>query len=156
FVSLELAPDLAHDVAGSIRQARELFARVDRPNVLIKVPGTEAGAQIIEDLIFEGIPVNVTLLFSPAHYRRAAEAYLTGIERRIEADRAPRIASVASLFISRWDKASSERLPETLRNRLGIAIGMQTYREFHELYESKRWQRLADRGAVPQRLLWAS
>lgn len=156
FVSLELAPGLADDADGSIKQARELAARARRPNLFIKVPGTQAGAKAIEELIYEGIPVNVTLLFSPEQYKRAAEAYFKGIERRIEEGKDPKVPSVASLFISRWDGASADELPDELENRLGIAIGMQTYRACCELYESSRWKKLADRGAWKQRLLWAS
>ncbi|MDN5882879.1 MAG: transaldolase, partial [Nitrosospira sp.] len=156
FVSLELAPGLADDAEGSIKQARELASRAQRPNLLIKVPGTEAGATVIETLIYEGIPVNVTLLFSPDQYKRAADAYLKGIERRIAEGRNPKVPSVASLFISRWDKASADKLPDELDNKLGVAIGMQTYRACCELYDSPRWKKLADQGALRQRLLWAS
>ncbi len=156
FVSLELSPELADDTEGSIRQAQRLSKRTGRPNVLIKVPGTKAGAGAIEELIYQGVPVNVTLLFSPGHYVAAAEAYMRGIERRIEDGRDPRVASVASLFISRWDKASVDELPDTLKNRLGIAISMQTYREYRRLYASDRWRKLEEAGAKPQKLLWAS
>ena len=156
FVSLELSPELADDTDGSISQARELAGRAKRPNLLIKVPGTEAGAPAIEQLIYEGIPVNVTLLFSPDHYKAAAEAYLRGIERRVAEGKDARVPSVASLFVSRWDKASMDRLPDGLKNKLGVAIGMQTYREYRKIYSSDRWKKLADKGAWAQRLLWAS
>jgi transaldolase/glucose-6-phosphate isomerase len=156
FVSLELAPGLADDTEGSIKQARELSERAARPNLFIKVPGTEAGAKTIEQLIYEGIPVNVTLLFSPEQYKRAADAYMKGIERRLEEDKDPNVPSVASLFVSRWDKASADDLPDKLDNKLGIAIGMQTYRAWNEMHDSSRWKKLADRGAKAQRLLWAS
>jgi len=156
FVSLELSPGLADDTEGSIEQALSLAERADRPNLLIKVPGTEAGAPAIEELIYRGIPVNVTLLFSAEQYSRAAEAYVRGIERRIEDGKDPKVPSVASLFISRWDKASVDKLPEALKNTLGIAVSKQTYRAYRELYDSERWKKLAGKGAQPQRLLWAS
>ncbi len=156
FVSLELSPELADDTQGSITQALELAERAQRPNLLIKVPGTEAGAPAIEQLIYQGIPVNVTLLFSADHYVRAAEAYIRGIERRVAEGKDPRVPSVASLFISRWDKASIDRLPDSLGNLLGIAISKQTYREYRRVYASDRWKTLAEKGAQPQKLLWAS
>ena len=156
FVSLELSPELADDTRGSIEQALKLSKETGRPNVLIKVPGTKAGAGAIEELIYQGVPVNVTLLFSPDHYTAAAEAYMRGIERRIEDGKDPKVASVASLFISRWDKASVDDLPEKLKNRLGIAISMQTYREYRKLFASERWRKLEEAGAKPQKLLWAS
>lgn len=156
FVSLELSPVLADDAEGSVEQALELAERVNRPNVLIKVPGTVAGARAIEELIYRGIAVNVTLLFSAAHYQRAAEAYMKGLERRLGEDRPLTVASVASLFVSRWDKASAERLPGPLRNRLGSAIARHTYARYRQVLNSERWRRLADGGARAQRLLWAS
>ncbi|HYW03748.1 MAG TPA: bifunctional transaldolase/phosoglucose isomerase [Gammaproteobacteria bacterium] len=156
FVSLELSPALADDADGSVRQARELFRRMYRPNVLIKVPGTEAGCGAIETLIHEGIPVNVTLLFSAQQYEAAARAYLRGLEARLQDDLDPVVPSVASLFISRWDKASADHLPPSLRNRLGVAVAMQAYRTWHELLDSQDWRALAEAGARPQRLLWAS
>ncbi len=156
FVSLELSPELADDTQGSIKQALKLSKAVARPNVLIKVPGTKAGAGAIEELIYKGVPVNVTLLFSPDQYVAAAEAYMRGIERRIQGGQDPVVASVASLFISRWDKASVDALPDKLKNRLGIAISMQTYREYRRLYASERWRKLEEAGAKPQKLLWAS
>ncbi|MGH8225587.1 MAG: bifunctional transaldolase/phosoglucose isomerase [Gammaproteobacteria bacterium] len=156
FVSLELSPELADNTEGSIKQARDLAGRAKRPNLFIKVPGTEAGAAVIEQLIYEGIPVNVTLLFSSDHYKRAADAYLKGIERRIAEGKDAHVPSVASLFVSRWDKASVDHLPEELKNKLGIAISMQTYRACREIFDSARWKKLAEKGAQPQRLLWAS
>ncbi|MDE2089061.1 MAG: bifunctional transaldolase/phosoglucose isomerase [Gammaproteobacteria bacterium] len=152
FVSLEVSPRLAEDTRGTIDQAQKLHARADRPNLLIKVPGTSEGLPASEELIFEGVPVNVTLLFSAEHYLAAAEAYLRGIERRIKSGRDPAVPSVASLFISRWDTASAA----ALHNRLGLAVAAATYHAYRELYSSARWQRLAGQGARPQKLLWAS
>jgi transaldolase len=123
---------------------------------MIKIPGTREGRPAIEEAIFAGVPVNVTLLFSREDYLGAAEAYLRGIERRVEGGLNPRVGSVASLFISRWDVAVQDRLPEELHNRLGIAVAQQTYRAYRELLNSDRWQRLANTGALPQRVLWAS
>src|SRR5471032_1771772 len=148
--------DLAHDAQATLRIAAELHARADRPNLFIKIPGTPAGLLAIEESIFAGVPVNVTLLFSCAQYQAAAEAYLRGIERRLEAGLDPAIASVASLFVSRWDAAVAEKAPAELRNRLGIAVARQTYRAYRELLASRRWRHLAETGARPQRLLWAS
>ena len=156
FVSLEVSPTLAYDTANTIAAARTLHARAQRPNLFIKIPGTEAGRKAIEETIFAGIPVNVTLLFDDQHYLGAADAYMRGIERRVEAGLDPVVGSVASLFVSRWDVAVSEQVPEELRNRLGIAIGGRTFRAYHELLESDRWQRLLNEGARAQRLLWAS
>ncbi|MGH8127170.1 MAG: bifunctional transaldolase/phosoglucose isomerase [Gammaproteobacteria bacterium] len=156
FVSLELSPELADDTKGSIAQAQRLAGRADRPNLLIKVPGTKAGTGAIEELIYQGIPVNVTLLFSAEQYVAAAEAYMRGIERRVEEGKDANVASVASLFISRWDKASVDDLPDDLKNKLGIAVSMQAYREYRKILGSERWKKLADKGARPQRVLWAS
>lgn len=156
FVSLELSPALADDTEGSIAQAVRLAERGARPNLFIKVPGTAAGAPAIEELIYRGVPINVTLLFSCDQYIRAAEAYFRGIERRLAEGKSPHVPSVASLFVSRWDKASADQLPDVLKNRLGIAVAMQTYRAYRHLYAGERWQRLAAQGARPQRLLWAS
>jgi transaldolase len=156
WVSLEVSPHLAYDAATTLAAARELFARAGRPNLFIKIPGTPAGLPAIEEAIFAGVPVNVTLLFTPEQYRAAAEAYLRGIERRIDAGLSPRVCSVASLFISRWDSASTPFLPEPLKNRLGIAIGESCYKVYRDLLGSDRSQRLANGGALPQRLLWAS
>ena len=156
FVSLEVSPLLAYDTARTIKQAAQLHAQSKRPNVLIKIPGTPEGVPAIEESTFEGVPVNVTLLFSREQYIAAAEAYMRGIERRIAAGRDPKIHSVASVFISRWDKTVTGKVPEPLRNRLGIAIAGRTYKSYCELLESSRWLKLAQAGALPQRLLWGS
>src|SRR5450830_826716 len=156
WVSLEVSPLLVHDAQATIRIAAELHARADRPNLFIKIPGTPAGLLAIEESIFAGVPVNVTLLFSCAQYQAAAEAYLRGVERRLEAGLDPAIASVASLFISRWDAAVADKVPAELRNCLGIAVARRTYRAYRELLASRRWRHLAETGARPQRLLWAS
>ena len=156
WVSLEVSPLLADDSAKTIAAAAQLHARSARPNLFIKIPGTPAGITAIEESIFAGVPINVTLLFSSAQYVAAAEAYLRGIERRIAAGRDPVVASVASLFVSRWDVATHDQLPPALRNRLGIAVAKQTYRAYRELLASPRWRKLAAAGARPQRLLWAS
>ena len=155
WVSLEVSPLLADDADATIAQARELHAKADC-NVYIKIPGTEAGRVAIEESIFAGVPINVTLLFSREQYLGAAEAFMRGIERRIEAGLDPSVPSVASLFISRWDVAVADEVPAELRNRLGIAIGKRAYRAYRELLDSERMQRLANEGARPQRLLWAS
>ena len=156
WVSLEVSPLLADDAAKTIAAAARLHARAARPNLFIKIPGTTAGIAAIEESIFAGVPINVTLLFSCAQYAAAAEAYLRGIERRIAAGRDPKVASVASLFVSRWDVATHDALPAPLRNRLGIAVAKQTYRAYRELLASERWRKLAAAGARTQRLLWAS
>ena len=156
WVSLEVSPLLANDTAGTIHAALQLHARVDRPNLFIKIPGTQAGLAAIEEVIFAGVPVNVTLLFSREQYLAAAEAYMRGIERRISAGRDARVASVASLFVSRWDVAVNDKVPEALRNRLGIAVSMRAYQAYRALLASPRWQKLQAAGARPQRLLWAS
>ncbi len=156
WVSFEVSPLLANDTANTVKAATALQARAARPNLFIKIPGTSAGIAAIEQSIVEGIPINVTLLFSREQYVAAAEAYLRGIERRIAAGRDPTIASVASLFVSRWDSAVKEKTPSQFHNRLGIAIAMRTYKAYRELFTSKRWQKLAAAGARPQRLLWAS
>ena len=156
WVSMEVSPLLAGDTQGSIDAAVRIHKQADRPNLFVKIPGTPEGVPAIEESIFNGVPINVTLLFSREQYVAAAEAYLRGIERRIAAGRAPRVASVASLFVSRWDKAVADRVPPDLRNKLGIAIGQRTYVAYRELLASKRWQKLAEAGAQPQRLLWAS
>jgi transaldolase len=155
WVSLEVSPLLADDAEATIEQARDLHSRAEC-NVYIKIPGTEAGRTAIEESIFAGVPINVTLLFSAEHYLGAAEAFMRGIERRIEAGLDPSVPSVASLFLSRWDVAVADEVPGELRNRLGIAVGKRTYRAYRELLDSERWQRLANEGARPQRLLWAS
>jgi transaldolase len=156
WVSLELSPVLANDTAGSIRAAVDLHRRAQRPNLFIKIPGTPEGVPAIEESIFRGVPVNVTLLFSAAQYLAAAEAYLRGIERRIEAGLDPGIQSVASLFVSRWDVAVQNEVTPPLRNRLGIAVAQRTYREYRKLLQSPRFRSLAVAGAIPQRMLWAS
>ncbi len=156
WVSLEVSPLLADDTAGTIKAAAQLHGRAQRPNLFIKIPGTVAGIPAIEETIFAGVPVNVTLLFSREHYIAAAEAYMRGIERRIAAGRDPSVASVASIFVSRWDVAVKDKVPVEFRNRLGIAIAMRTYKAYRDLLASKRWQKLAASGARPQRLLWAS
>ena len=156
WASLELSPLLASDTAGSTRAAAALHAQTQRPNIFIKIPGTPEGIPAIEAAIFAGVPINVTLLFSREQYLAAAEAYLRGIERRVAAGLDPRIASVASIFVSRWDVAVKDKVPAALRNRLGIAIAMRTFKAYTELLASARWQTLARLGAHPQRLLWAS
>jgi len=156
WVSMEVSPLLAGDTSGSIEAARRIDHLADRPNLLVKIPGTPEGIPAIEQSIFAGVPVNVTLLFSRGQYLAAAGAYLRGIERRLEAGLDPRVGSVASVFVSRWDVAVNEGVPADLRNKLGIAIGGRVYRAYRELLQSPRWRRLADAGARPQRLLWAS
>lgn len=156
WVSLEVSPLLADETEESIKAAKQLYARAQRPNLLIKIPGTLAGIAAIEETIFAGIPVNVTLLFSCEHYLAAAEAYMRGIERRIAAGLNPAVGCVASLFVSRWDVAIKNKVTAALRNRLGIAMAMRCYTAYRELLASPRWQKLAAAGARPQRLLWAS
>lgn len=156
WVSLEVSPLLANDTANTISAAAQLHARAVRPNLFIKIPGTPEGIPAIEQSIFDGIPINVTLLFSREHYVAAAHAYLRGIERRIAAGLDPRVESVASLFISRWDVTVKENISPQYHNRLGIAIAMRTYKAYRDLLASDRWQKLAAAGARPQRLLWAS
>ncbi len=156
WVSLEVSPLLAYDTRSTIRAAKDLFARAKRPNLFIKIPGTEEGLPAIEEAIAEGIPVNVTLLFSREQYLAAASAFLRGIERRLDAGLNPNIGSVASVFVSRWDAAVKGRVPDDLRNRLGIAIAMRTYKAARDLLTSPRWHRVYNAGARPQRPLWAS
>ena len=156
WVSLEVSPLLADDTAATVKAAVQLHAHAQRPNVFIKIPGTRAGIPAIEDAIFAGVPVNVTLLFSREQYLAAAEAYLRGIERRLATGRDPAVRSVASIFVSRWDVAVHDKVPAELRNRLGIAIAMRTYKAYRDLLAGPRWADLASRGAPPQRLLWAS
>jgi transaldolase len=156
WVSLEVSPLLADDSAGTIEAARRLHGAADRSNLYIKIPGTPAGVAAIEESIFAGVPINVTLLFSREHYVAAAEAYLRGIERRVAKGLDPKVESVASLFVSRWDVAVKDQLPPAQRNRLGIAIARRTYKAYRDLLASPRWQKLAAAGAHPQRLLWAS
>jgi transaldolase len=156
WVSLEVSPLLAHDTGSTLAAAKALHARAGRPNLLIKIPGTPEGLPAIEEAIFAGIPINVTLLFSREQYTAAADAFLRGIERRVAAGLPPDVGSVASVFISRWDAAVKDRVPEALRNQLGIAIAKRTYKAYRALLDSPRWQRVFNEGARPQRLLWAS
>jgi transaldolase len=156
WVSMEVSPLLANDTNATVEAARNIHRLADRPNLYVKIPGTPAGVPAIEEAIFAGVPVNVTLLFSREQYLAAAEAYMRGLERRIAAGLAPRVSSVASLFVSRWDRAVAAKAPPELRNRLGIAIAMRTYRAYCELLAGKRWRDLSAAGAVKQRLLWAS
>lgn len=156
WVSLELSPLLAYDTVRSIAEARRLYAEAGQPNFFIKIPGTPQGISAIEESVFAGVPINVTLLFSCEQYLAAAEAYLRGIERRLAAGLNPLVWSVASLFISRWDRAVLSKVPKVLRDQLGIAIARRTYRAYRELLDSPRWLRLLNEGARPQRLLWAS
>ena len=156
WVSMEVSPLLASDTRGSIAAAASIHARSRRDNLFVKIPGTAQGVPAIEESIFNGVPINVTLLFSSEQYLAAAEAYLRGIERRLASGRDPRVASVASLFVSRWDKSVADKVPVELRNRLGVAIGGRTYRAYRELLASPRWAKLHAAGARPQRLLWAS
>ena len=156
YVSLEVSPLLAYDTASTIAAAKNLFARAKRPNLFIKIPGTKEGLPAIEEAIFSGVPVNVTLLFSREQYLAAADAFLRGIERRIAAGLNPRVDSVASLFVSRWDVAVADKVSEKLRNQLGIAITKRTYAAANALLGSERWRRVYNFGARPQRPLWAS
>jgi transaldolase len=156
WVSLEVSPLLAHDTASTLREVKDLYAEAGQPNLFIKIPGTKEGLPAIEAAIFAGIPVNVTLLFSREQYLAAAEAYLRGVEKRMDAGLDPDVASVASVFVSRWDAAAAAKVPEALRNRLAIAIAMRTYQAYRSLLSSPRWQTAYNAGARPQRLLWAS
>ena len=156
WVSMEISPLLAQDTAGSLQAARQIFALAGRPNLFVKIPGTPESLPAIEEAIFAGIPVNVTLLFSCAQYLAAAQAYMRGIERRLAAGLAPEVMSVASVFVSRWDVAVKDKVPGELHNRLGIAVCEQTYHASRQLQASERWQRLVKAGALPQRVLWAS
>jgi transaldolase len=156
WVSLEVSPLLAYDTKSTIQAAKDLHARAQRPNLLIKIPGTKEGLPAIEETIFAGIPVNVTLLFSAEQYLAAAEAFMRGIERRIDAGLKPDVGSVASIFISRWDVAVSGKVPDPLNNQLGIAVAKRAYKAYLGLLSSPRWMRAYNAGARPQRLLWAS
>jgi len=156
WVSMEVSPLLANDTASTIKEAAQLHAQAQRSNLFIKIPGTREGVPAIEESIFAGVPINVTLLFSPEQYIASAEAYMRGIDRRITAGLEPEIDSVASLFVSRWDVAVKDKVPKALRNRLGIAIAKRTYKAYRDLLASPRWRKLAAAGARPQRLLWAS
>jgi transaldolase len=156
WVSLEVSPLLAYDTAGTLAAAKDLFNRADCPNLMIKIPGTAEGLPAIEEAVYCGIPINVTLLFSREHYFAAAEAFLRGIERRVDEGLKPDVASVASVFISRWDSAVAAKVPAELQSRLGIAMAKRTYKAYRSLLSSPRWQRIYNAGARPQRLLWAS
>jgi transaldolase len=156
WVSLEVSPLLVHDTARTLAAAKDLHKRAGKPNLFIKIPGTKEGLPAIEEAIFAGVPVNVTLLFSREQYLAAADAYLRGVERRVAAGLNPAVASVASLFISRWDVAVKDKAPAALKNRLGVAIAQRTYGAYRALLDSARMQRLLNEGARPQRLLWAS
>jgi transaldolase len=156
WVSLEVSPELAYDTAKTLAAAKALHARAGRPNLFIKIPGTKEGLPAIEEAIFAGLPINVTLLFSREQYVAAAEAFLRGIERRIDAGLGPEVGSVASVFVSRWDGAVAGKVPAALNNKLGIAIAKRTYKAARDLLASPRWQRIYNAGARPQRLLWAS
>jgi transaldolase len=156
WVSLEVSPLLAYDTTSTLDEAKNLHARAGQSNLFIKIPGTKEGLPAIEEAIFAGVPINVTLLFSREHYISAAEAFLRGVERRIDAGLKPNVGSVASLFVSRWDSAVMGKVPDSLRDRLGIAIAMRTYKAYRDLLASPRWQRVFNAGARPQRLLWAS
>jgi transaldolase len=156
WVSLEVSPLLAHDTARTIADAKALHAKANRPNLFIKIPGTLEGLPAIEEAIFAGVPINVTLLFSRDDYVRAADAYMRGLERRVAAGLSPDVRSVASVFVSRWDKATLDKVPQELRDRLGIAVSQQSYKAYRDLLDSERWQRLEGWGARPQRLLFAS
>jgi len=156
WVSLEVSPLLAYDAKATVVEAKALHKKANRHNLFIKIPGTKEGAPAVEDAIFSGVPVNVTLLFTRDHYVAAAEAYMSGLELRVAAGLSPDVRSVASLFISRWDKATMDKVAERDRDRLGVAIGQQVYAAYRDLLESDRWQRLANCGARAQRLLFAS
>ncbi|MGO9060382.1 MAG: transaldolase [Candidatus Binataceae bacterium] len=156
WVSLEVSPLLAYDAKATAAAAKTLYKKANRPNLFIKIPGTKEGAPAIEEAIFSGVTVNVTLLFTREHYLAAADAYMRGLERRVAAGLSPDVRSVASLFISRWDKATLDKVPAKLRDELGVAIGQQAYKAYRDVLESDRWQRLANHGARPQRLLFAS
>ena len=156
WVSLEVSPLLAHNTKSTVAEAKDLYARAQRPNLLIKIPGTKEGLPAIEEAIFAGIPINVTLLFSDAQYLAAAEAYMRGVERRIEAGLKPDVGSVASVFVSRWDVAVTGKVPPALNNQLGIAVSKRAYKTYLGLLSSPRWMRAYNAGARPQRLLWAS
>lgn len=156
WVSLEVSPLLAHDTQGTIGAAKALHEKAERENLFIKIPGTKEGLPAIEECIFSGVPVNVTLLFSTGQYEAAADAYFRGVERRVAAGLDPAVASVASLFVSRWDRAVADTVPADLADRLGVAVASQVYRAYRQTLDSPRWGHLANEGARPQRLLWAS
>jgi transaldolase len=156
WVSLEVSPLLAYDAESTVEAAKTLYEQAGRDNLFIKIPGTEEGLPAIEEAIFAGVPVNVTLLFSPEHYLAAADVYMRGVERRIDAGLNPVVGSVASVFMSRWDVAVIDKVPEELKDTLALAVGLKIYQAYRELMDSDRWQRLKNSGARMQRLLWAS
>jgi transaldolase len=156
FVSLEVSPLLAYDTAKTVTEAQKLHKKASRSNLFIKIPGTKQGDAAIEEAIYSGVPINVTLLFNRDQYLACAEAYMRGLERRVAQNLSPDVRSVASLFVSRWDKATMDQVPAGLRDKLGIAISQQMYKAYRDVLESDRWQRLANQGARPQRLLFAS
>ena len=156
WVSLEVSPLLAYDTKATIAEAKRLYAKAGKPNLFIKIPGTKEGLPAIEEAIFSGVTVNVTLLFSADDYLAAADAYMKGLERRVAAGLSPDVRSVASVFISRWDKAVMDKVPDRLRDKLGISVAKKAYRAYREVLDSDRWQRLEGLGARPQRLLFAS
>lgn len=156
FVSLEVSPVFAYDTKATVEQAKMLHDQAGKPNLFIKIPGTKEGLAAIEESIFAGVPINVTLLFSTDQYKAAADAYLKGLERRVEAGLSPDVRSVASLFVSRWDVAVADKVPAELHNKLGVAVSKQAYKAYRDLLASDRFQRLENRGARPQRLLFAS
>jgi transaldolase len=156
FVSLEVSPLFAYDTKATVEQANKLHKQADKPNLFIKIPGTPEGLPAIEDAIFTGVPVNVTLLFSTDHYKLAADAYMRGLERRVAAGLSPDVRSVASLFLSRWDVSANEQVPVEMHNMLGLAVGKQCYKAYRDILDSDRFQRLENLGARPQRLLFAS
>jgi transaldolase len=156
WVSLEVSPLLAYDIERTVAAAKSLHAEAARPNLFIKIPGTKEGLSAIDETTFSGVSVNITLLFSREHYLASVDAYMRGLERRIAAGLSPDVRSVASLFVSRWDKATMDKLPAEFRDRLGIAVAKSTYAAYRDLLHSDRWQRLENAGARPQRLLFAS
>jgi len=156
WVSLEVSPLLAYDTQATVAQAKTLSKKANQPNLFIKIPGTQQGLPAIEEAIFSGVPINVTLLFSAEHYAAAADAYMKGLERRVAAGLSPDIRSVASVFISRWDRGVAGKVPAALQNKLGVAVGQQAYKAYRDVLDSDRWRRLENFGARPQRLLFAS
>src|SRR6202453_4673008 len=156
FVSLEVSPLLAYDTKASVAAATKLHKKANRPNLFIKIPGTKEGNPAIQDAIASGVAINVTLLFSREHYLASADAYMRGLEQRVAAGLSPDVRSVASVFLSRWDGATMDKVPDQLRDKLGLAVGQQVYKAYRDVLESDRWQRLANSGARPQRLLFAS
>jgi transaldolase len=156
WVSLEVSPLLAYDTTRTVEAAKALYARAERPNLFIKIPGTPEGLPAITEAIAAGIPVNVTLLFSADHYLAAADAFLKGTERRIAGGLDPAVGSVASVFMSRWDVAVARQVPADLADKLALAVGLDIYRAYRQVMSSDRFQRLENAGVRMQRLLWAS